>query len=370
MTGVPRNSDLSAKSMPDGEVQVASQVENPQLGQHAHGDRSGGGGGGPETDGNESLPDSGPTEVDDKQWLLLADVALTPQRGDPALCSCLDVEDMNDSVHSMNFKLQYLIKQANDLQFGLLAGQSDQERRTVAAKAQTLLQSCQPFFSDLEAGARSTRPLVVPVTRRQLENEKAHLRKCMKLCEFSQQLCDRLEQLVLTFCSYDLLCVDDTDPNSVSPFCLGQAQLGHLRLTTFRYWKPMPYLAQINTGLYKRMRWNVERVQAEQQISEEQGGQSTEKQAENEYYFLCYEDIPSTHALTDEGGSSSSSSTHSNKERMWSIGLWVQVDPNPTTDDIYEWSDSLSTGFLRFFGCCILGSCVRFPRPPTTSCCF
>lgn len=47
---------------------------------------------------------------------------------------------------------------------------------------------------------------------------------------------------------------------SVSQFCIGQSQLGHLRLTVFRYCVPTPYLSQVNTGLYKRMRWNVEKL--------------------------------------------------------------------------------------------------------------
>lgn len=36
---------------------------------------------------------------------------------------------------------------------------------------------------------------------------------CSQLSDFSQQLCERLEQLVLTFASYHLLCLDETAPN-------------------------------------------------------------------------------------------------------------------------------------------------------------
>lgn len=35
----------------------------------------------------------------------------------------------------------------------------------------------------------------------------------MQLLDFSQQLCDRLEQLVVTYASYGLLCLDETEPN-------------------------------------------------------------------------------------------------------------------------------------------------------------
>lgn len=71
---------------------------------------------------------------------------------------------------------------------------------------------------------------------------------------------------------------------SVSPFCIGQIQLGHLRLTAFRYCKPTPYLARFDTGLYKRMRWNVEMVgdeqQQQQEAEEELGGESEETETE------------------------------------------------------------------------------------------
>lgn len=37
----------------------------------------------------------------------------------------------------------------------------------------------------------------------------------------------------------------------------------------FRYCKPTPFLAQVDTGLYKRMRWNVERIRDGQETDEE-----------------------------------------------------------------------------------------------------
>lgn len=62
---------------------------------------------------------------------------------------------------------------------------------------------------------------------------------------------------------------------SVSHFCVGQSQLDRLRLTAFLYCKPTPYLARVDTGLHKRMRWNVERLRddEQQQMNKEQGGE-------------------------------------------------------------------------------------------------
>ncbi|GLD65044.1 UPF0575 protein [Lates japonicus] len=130
--------------------------------------------------------------------------------------------------------------------------------------------------------------------------------------------------------------------NGVSHFCIGQSQLGRLRLTAFRYCEPTPFLARVDAGLYKRMRWNVERLrgdqQRQQQADGEQGGESDDRKAETvggtEYYFLCYEDIPNAHAgaTGDSQGVS-----HGNVVRMWSIGQWVQVNPDPETEDIDNW---------------------------------
>lgn len=61
---------------------------------------------------------------------------------------------------------------------------------------------------------------------------------------------------------------------SVSHFCIGQFHLGPLRLTTFLYCKPTPYLARVDTGIYKCMRWNVDRLGDEQQADVERGGES------------------------------------------------------------------------------------------------
>lgn len=47
-------------------------------------------------------------------------------------------------------------------------------------------------------------------------------------------------------------------------------------------------------------------------------------------YFLCYEDIRNVY--TD-----ANSKCHYNTVRTWSIGQWVQVNPDPNTEDIYDW---------------------------------
>uniref|UniRef100_A0A3P8RPB0 Si:ch211-214c7.5 n=1 Tax=Amphiprion percula TaxID=161767 RepID=A0A3P8RPB0_AMPPE len=185
--------------------------------------------------------------------------------------------------------------------------QGSLEGEALAAAVLSLLHTCQPYFNYVESTARST------------VSQHTHLPR-VQLLDFSEQLCDRLEQLVLTFASYNLLCLDETEPNGVSHFCIGQFQLSRLRMTIFRYCKPTPYLAQGDTGLYKCMRWNVERLR--------------DKQQKDKDYFLCYEDIPNAHADADKDNQSVSNGS---MVRMWSIGQWVQVYPDPDTEDICDW---------------------------------
>ncbi|XP_069023190.1 UPF0575 protein C19orf67 homolog isoform X1 [Embiotoca jacksoni] len=130
-----------------------------------------------------------------------------------------------------------------------------------------------------------------------------------------------------------------TFPGGVSHFCIGQSQLGCLRMTIFRYCKPTAYLSSVDTGLYKRMRWNVERLRDDQQQpAAAAAGESEAREAvtvgDPDYYFLCYEDVPSAHAEADRD---SQRVPYRDVVRMWSIGQWVQVNPDPNTEDIYDW---------------------------------
>ncbi|XP_051240191.1 UPF0575 protein C19orf67 homolog [Dicentrarchus labrax] len=313
----------------DTEVQVEVQLSTDSPSGHRRDERAE-----TESDCTERLQSDGRREVEEP-LTLLADVALAPPCGDHAACSCdceacsyVEVRGMEGSLQSMQLLLQFLMRKADDLQDYLVNG-GHVEREALTTTVPSFLYTCQPFFNHLESIARST------VTQHSGLPFDIYTRR-VQLLDFSQQLCDRLEQLVLTCANYNLLCLDETEPNSVSHFCIGQSQLGRLRLTTFLYCKPTAYLARVDTGQHKRMRWNVDRLRDEQQqTDEEQGGESEEREAETvgntEYYFLCCEDVPNTHA---EAGVDS---PQGNTGRMWSIGQWVQVNPDPDTEDINDW---------------------------------
>ncbi|XP_029916518.1 UPF0575 protein C19orf67 homolog isoform X2 [Myripristis murdjan] len=261
----------------------------------------------------------------------LAGVAVAPSCGEQRDCSpdcaawaCQELRLM-DRLPSIRLQLHVLMSKIDDFISHLVSGQEDLDKESFAALVPTFLYSCQPYFTYLESTARSSAP------------QPSYIRS--GLLDFSQQLCDRLEQLVLTCASYNLLCLDETKPDSVSHFYIGQCHTSRLKLTMFWYCKPMPFQARANTGLYKRMRWNVERLgdDEQQQADEEQEGER-ETVGDTEYYFLCYEDVPKVQTEDNiDRQDGDGDGGHGNVERMWSIGLWVQVNPDPDTEDIYDW---------------------------------
>uniref|UniRef100_A0A672FBE1 Uncharacterized protein n=1 Tax=Salarias fasciatus TaxID=181472 RepID=A0A672FBE1_SALFA len=133
--------------------------------------------------------------------------------------------------------------------------------------------------------------------------------------KFSQQLCDSMEQLLLTCADENLFSVDESDPLGLSHFCIGSSQLGQLRVTSFRYCKLSPYSTQMNTGLFKRMRWNVERLREE-------------TDGDTDLYFLCYEDVIEEEGIVESKG---------NAAGQWSIGRWGQVLPDPDAETTFYW---------------------------------
>ncbi|XP_034544049.1 UPF0575 protein C19orf67 homolog isoform X1 [Notolabrus celidotus] len=292
-----------------------------------------------ESDCTESLHHPAQKEERDA-LLLLADVALLPHRGDDVPCShdneaccCLEVRNLERSLQSMQLQLQFLLSKADCFLNCLVNGQVDQTSKAPAEEVQRFLYTCQPYFNHVESTTRSTMSL----------HKHLPFDIYARLLDFSQQLCDRLEQLVLTIASYNLVCLDEANPDSVSHFCIGQSQLGQLRLTVFLYCKLTPYMSKVNTGLYKRMRWNVERLredvmQLQQEAADDTSGEREDREQETvgdtEYYFLCCEDTPNPHNTAAREGHGVSDS---DVVRMWSIGQWVQVNPDPSTQDIFDW---------------------------------
>ncbi|CAJ1053635.1 UPF0575 protein C19orf67 homolog isoform X1 [Xyrichtys novacula] len=328
---VPRKKKVSiTEVMTDGKVQVDVQLPDEQtytgLQEYVSGQR--------DLVCMEGLQHTGQGE-DRETLLMLAEIALVPPCGDNTPCSydcSCEVRHPERCLQSMQLQLSFLLSEADHLQDFLVNGQVGQARDDPADILRRFLCTCQPYFNLVESTMRSTVNICNPL----------HSNIYRGLFYSSQQLCDRLEQLVLACAGYNLVCLDETEPNSVSQFCIGQIHLGQLKVTIFRYVTPTPYLSRVNMGLYKRMRWNVERLQDGaqqlQQTGEGKSGGSMEGEEDTvsntEYYFLCCEDVPNPHtnySWEDQGF------TDGNFVRMWSIGQWVQVDPNPNTEDICDW---------------------------------
>uniref|UniRef100_A0A3P9IDF7 Si:ch211-214c7.5 n=1 Tax=Oryzias latipes TaxID=8090 RepID=A0A3P9IDF7_ORYLA len=259
----------------------------------------------PPPDNRQKLDPMGTRRELEESLLLLADVALAPPCGRDASCSCLEVRQAGLGLQCSQQQLQGFLKKVEHLRDCLVSRNSHLEKQALAAAVTTLLYTCQPFFRRLESTARSP------------ASKPSHL--SAELLDFSQQLCERLEQLLLTYARYGILSVDEAEADSVSHFCIGRCRLGRLKLTIFRYCKPTPYLSRVDTGLYKRMRWNVERLPTDADGDEEE----EESDRHTDYFFLCCEDLPNQ---SDQGAL-----------RVWSIGQWVQLDPDPQTVDLYDW---------------------------------
>lgn len=271
-----------------------------------------------QTNEGESSETSGPSccnkEVTVEPLSFLASATLVPSCDRDVICSCTcDTSNCCEEERDLlaaNLQMHF-ISRADDIHKNLVEGLSDGE--SLAASLPIFLFTCQPYFNYLESTARSSL------------NEKSPLSVStrFKLLDFSETLVNKLENLVLTFFRQELIPLDETDPNSVSHFHIGQCELGPMRVTIFRYCQPTPYLGLVNTGLYKRMRWNVDRVEDTSQKEQNEGMEMDN----TEYYFLCFED-----ALPDgdvEGIS------YGSIVREWSIGQWIQAFPE--TNDINEW---------------------------------
>ncbi|XP_035616696.1 UPF0575 protein C19orf67 homolog isoform X3 [Oncorhynchus keta] len=262
------------------------------------------------------------------------DSALAPSCGDQmdstgdanleSMSSCQDINLMDQKLRPIEQQFQYLLTKADEFQTNLLSRSDILQKEIFACVVPTFLRTCQPYFTYLESTARSTLPQRRPLP--------VYIRS--RLLDFSQKLCARLEQLVLTYASFDFLSLEEAEPASVSHFYIGKCQIDRVGLSIYRYCRLAPYLAGVHTGLYKRMRWNVERPS--ESLQEETDGEK-EGHPEEDSYFLCYEEVTEEPAEGGDGVGKGETVAICNVVKMWSIGQWVQMQPEPIKDDIYEW---------------------------------
>ncbi|XP_062375548.1 UPF0575 protein C19orf67 homolog [Sardina pilchardus] len=308
----------------------------------------------PTEDRDDGDPDSTQAESDHG--------ALAPPVGEQrcewhSVCPPHDVDVMEEKLRPIHAHLEYLLSKADEYQAHIIHRRDRLQIEGLCRVVPTFLKSCHPFFSYLEHTARSCLP-----HRPQLP---VYIRT--QLLYFSQQLCSRLEELILTYASYNFLTLEETNPLSISHFFIGHCQVNHIKLSIFRYCSPAPFQALPACRLYKLMRWNVERGTESQDGGGQEAGEREErgekKNNGTEYYFLCYEEIRREEEWSGEEEEESLSEGERGEERrsrrrrslsegeggeerrrresggvkMWSIGQWVQTYPDPETDDIYEW---------------------------------
>ncbi|KAA0721915.1 UPF0575 protein C19orf67 -like protein [Triplophysa tibetana] len=249
------------------------------------------------------------------------DVAVAPSFGDGGCLvesaadasSCQEKKMMDDKISPIEGQLQYLLNKADEIQVELVWSSGFQNDR-LAGIIPMFLQTCEPYFTYLETTARNNHPFHPPLS----------IYICTQLLQFSQQLSSRLEQLVLMYASFNIISIEENDPASISHFFIGQCRVDNMKLSIFRYCCPTPFLASANTGLYKRMRWNVEREDEEEY----------ESNINLDFYFLCCEDLFED---AEGNGDDTSTENESRMTRLWSIGQWNQTYPDPDKDDLTDW---------------------------------
>ncbi|XP_066505138.1 UPF0575 protein C19orf67 homolog isoform X1 [Hoplias malabaricus] len=290
-----------------------------------------------------------PTQLTEHAVEIDNDVA--PPARKEALCTHSRLEALDEKMKPIKEQLQYLLHKADEFEAQLMCSRDRLQNEGFAHVVPAFLHTCQPYFTYLESTARNSAPGHTPLPR--------YIRT--RLLQFSQQLCSRLEHLLIMYASFGCISLEEADPLCISHFNIGQCQIDNIRMSIFRYCVPSPFLASMDSGLYKSMRWNVERKispkrgtgEAEKKEREIGGTQQTEveENEENkegmlegeqynstEYFFLCCEDVP----VVDGRGHSVKEKTDKRTEdrvvkRMWFVGQWVQTSPNPDTEDIYEW---------------------------------
>nr|XP_055060677.1 UPF0575 protein C19orf67 homolog isoform X2 [Misgurnus anguillicaudatus] len=153
------------------------------------------------------------TEVMTGQITLEEDSAVAPSFGDARCCLVEDAANgstyleqrvMDEKIAPIEQQLQYLLNKADELQAELVWSLDGFQNDGLAHIITMFLQTCQPYFTYLESTARNSHPLHPPLS--------IYIRT--QLLQFSQQLCSRLEQLVLMYASFNIISVEETDPES------------------------------------------------------------------------------------------------------------------------------------------------------------
>ncbi|XP_016372890.1 UPF0575 protein C19orf67 homolog isoform X3 [Sinocyclocheilus rhinocerous] len=193
-----------------------------------------------------------------------------------------DKRIMDEKISPIERQLEYLLNKADEFQTQLLWSRECLQNYGFAHVVPMFLQTCQPYFTYLESTARNSNPFRPPLS--------TYIRT--QLLQFSQQLCSRLEQLVLLYASFSFFSLEESDPLSISHFYIGQCQIDNMKLSIF-------------------------------------------------CYFLCCEDVIEAADDKDGDGRCEGENTETEREsrveRIWSIGRWIQTYPDPDTEDITDW---------------------------------
>ncbi|XP_016372891.1 UPF0575 protein C19orf67 homolog isoform X4 [Sinocyclocheilus rhinocerous] len=120
-----------------------------------------------------------------------------------------DKRIMDEKISPIERQLEYLLNKADEFQTQLLWSRECLQNYGFAHVVPMFLQTCQPYFTYLESTARNSNPFRPPLS--------TYIRT--QLLQFSQQLCSRLEQLVLLYASFSFFSLEESDPLSYFLCC-------------------------------------------------------------------------------------------------------------------------------------------------------
>ncbi|XP_066505147.1 UPF0575 protein C19orf67 homolog isoform X2 [Hoplias malabaricus] len=141
-----------------------------------------------------------PTQLTEHAVEIDNDVA--PPARKEALCTHSRLEALDEKMKPIKEQLQYLLHKADEFEAQLMCSRDRLQNEGFAHVVPAFLHTCQPYFTYLESTARNSAPGHTPLPR--------YIRT--RLLQFSQQLCSRLEHLLIMYASFGCISLEEADP--------------------------------------------------------------------------------------------------------------------------------------------------------------
>uniref|UniRef100_A0A8C1SP96 Si:ch211-214c7.5 n=1 Tax=Cyprinus carpio TaxID=7962 RepID=A0A8C1SP96_CYPCA len=227
--------------------------------------------------------------------------------------SCQIKRMLDEKISPFERKLEYLLNKADEFQTQLLWSRECLQNYGFANIVTMFLQTCQLYFTYLGSTARNSNPFHPPLST--------------YLLQFSQQLCSRLEQLMLLYASFSFFSLEESDPLRYKPIIEADLEI-NVRIQSEDTESFFSTKGRFSEHMIGAEGNNYDSVRIRTALTD------------GIIYFLCCEDVFEAADDKDgEGmceGEKRETERESTVERIWSIGRWVQTHPDPETEDITD----------------------------------